>query len=185
MKEKILNYILNKKKLSNISIFLFTFFIIYIIFLFVTKHPINLINFYIITFFSHLFFLVIIPLEGVFYVQIKNAILNPYIFLITLSVVATIAYYANYKIGQNIPKQAFITYLGKTKFEKYNKKYDKYGNLLLFIAASTPFLPGPIFSLLSGFFNEDLKKTLTISFIGLLLKWLTFYILFTYSIRIF
>ncbi|NQZ85896.1 MAG: VTT domain-containing protein, partial [Nanoarchaeales archaeon] len=158
--------------------------IIYIIYLFITNKPIGIITFYLITFISHIFFLVIIPLEGLFYIQVKNATLNPYFFLTILSLCATFAYYINYKIGEKIPKKAFKSYLGKDKFNKYKSQYDKYGYALLFIAASTPFLPGPIFSLLNGFFKENINKTLIISFMGLLIKWVLFYIIFlnTYNI---
>lgn len=181
MKNKILNFILDKKKLTNISYILVIYFTIYIIYLFITKKPINIFNFYILTFFSHIFFLVVIPLEGLFYIQIKNATLNPIIFLTLLTSFATLAYGANYQIGKEIPDIAFKNYLGKKKFNNYKKKYEKYGNILLFIAASTPFLPGPIFSLLNGFFKENLKKTLTISFIGLFTKWILFYIIFIHA----
>jgi membrane protein YqaA with SNARE-associated domain len=181
MEKKILKYILDKEKIKKLSYWLLALCILYIAYLFITKRPIGIITFYLITFLSHLFFLVIIPLEGIFYVQVKNAILNPYIFLTLLSLFATFAYYINYKIGEKIPKKAFKSYLGKTKYNKYKSQYDKYGFILLFIAAATPFLPGPIFSLLNGFFKENIKKTLIISFIGLLLKWIIFYTIFVTS----
>ncbi len=181
MEKKILKYILDKEKIKKLSYWLLVLCIIYIAYLFITKRPIGIITFYLITFLSHIFFLVIIPLEGIFYVQVKNAILNPYIFITLLSLFATLAYYVNYKIGEKIPNRAFKSYLGKTKYELYKKRYDKYGFILLFIAASAPFLPGPVFSLLNGFFKENIKKTLIVSFIGLLLKWIFFYIIFVTS----
>jgi membrane protein YqaA with SNARE-associated domain len=181
MEKKILKYILNKEKIKKLSYWLLVLFVIYIAYLFITKRPIGIITFYLITFLSHIFFLVIIPLEGIFYVQVKNAILNPYIFITLLTIFATLAYYLNYKIGEKIPKRAFKSYLGDKKYNLYKQRYDKYGFMLLFIAASTPFLPGPIFSLLNGFFKEDIKKTIIISFLGLLLKWIFFYIIFVNS----
>jgi membrane protein YqaA with SNARE-associated domain len=181
MKNKILKYILNKEKIKKLSYWLLVLSIIFIAYLFITKRPIGITTFYMITFLSHLFFLVIIPLEGIFYVQVKNAILNPYIFITLLSAFATLAYYINYKIGEKIPKKAFKSYLGITKYNEYKKKYDKYGFILLFIAAATPFLPGPVFSLLNGFFKENIKKTIFISFLGLLLKWTIFFIIFVTS----
>jgi membrane protein YqaA with SNARE-associated domain len=181
MKKKILKYILNKEKIKTLSYWLIFLSIIFIVYFFITKRPIGIITFYMITFLSHLFFLVIIPLEGIFYVQVKNAILNPYIFITLLSTFATFAYYINYKIGEKIPKKAFKSYLGKKKCHKYKERYDKYGSILLFIAAATPLLPGPVFSLLNGFFKENIKKTIIISFLGLLVKWTIFFIIFVTS----
>ena len=139
MEKKILSYILDKQKIKKLSYWLLVLCIIFIAYLFITKRPIGIITFYLITFLSHIFFLVIIPLEGIFYVQVKNAILNPYIFLTLLSLFATFAYYINYKIGEKIPKKAFKSYLGKEKFCSYKKRYDKYGCILFVIAAATPF----------------------------------------------
>jgi uncharacterized membrane protein YdjX (TVP38/TMEM64 family) len=181
MKKKILKYILNKEKIKTLSYWLIFLSIIFIAYFFITKRPIGIITFYMITFLSHLFFLVIIPLEGIFYIQVKHAILNPHIFITLLSAFATLAYYINYKIGEKMPKKAFKSYLGKEKYYKYRKIYDKYGFILLFLAAATPFLPGPVFSLLNGFFKENIKKTIIISFFGLLLKWTIFYIIFVAS----
>lgn len=170
--------VLNKEKITKLSYILLFLSILFIAYLFITKKPVGIITFYLITFLSHIFFLVIIPLEGLFYIQVINAKLNPFIFIFLLTVFATLAYYVNYRIGEKINKKAFLSYLGKTKFELYKKRYDKFGYFLLFIAASTPFLPGPVFSLLNGFFKENKTTTLVISFLGLLLKWTFFYFIF-------
>ncbi len=170
--------ILNKEKITKFSYILLALSILFIAYLFITKKPVGIVTFYLITFLSHIFFLVIIPLEGLFYIQIVNAKLNPFVFIFLLTFFATLAYYINYMIGEKINKKAFVSYLGKTKFDLYKKRYDKYGYILLFIAASTPFLPGPIFSLLNGFFKENKSTTLIISFLGLLLKWSIFYLVF-------
>ena len=164
-----------KKIFNMISIVIFLFFLIYIIYLFVYNRNINIINFYLITFFSHIFFLVIIPLEGLFVVKVKHLILNPYIFIIILAFVADLSLLVNYYIGKNIDTEFLKNFIGKRRFNGYIKKYDKYGIYVLLLSTSTPFLPGPVFALIEGMLHRNYKRVLFLGFIGLLIKWSIFY----------
>jgi len=135
-------------------------------------------NFLLITYFSHIFFLVIIPLEGLFLIKVKHLISTPFFLIFGIAFIGTLSFLTNYYIGKNFNLDSIKAFIGKRKFNNYKKKYDKYGKYLFFIAASTPFLPAPIFSLLEGFFQEDKRRIIILGFLGLVVKWSIFYFMF-------
>lgn len=177
-----LEFLHNKKFINISSIILLIIPLIYVIFVLWHNLEIGILGFYLMSYFSHIFFLIMIPLEALFLVEVKMGVISPLLLITSVAIVGNLAYLTNYYVGLNISQAFLEKYLSKRKFEKLEKKYRKWGVYFLFIAASTPFLPGPISTLLEGFFKEDYKRTLIIGFLGLMVKWTLFYFIFKYSL---
>jgi membrane protein YqaA with SNARE-associated domain len=143
----------------------------------INDKPIPFSIFLVMSYVSHIFFLVIIPLELYFFQNIKFGV-SPILLIICLSILAEIALITNYYISKQLSHTFLKKYIGDAKYKKYKKLYSKFGNYILVIAAATPFAPVPILTLFEGFFDRSLKNMILLTFFGILLKWSMLFLLF-------
>lgn len=132
------------------------------------ERPATLFSFALVNFGGYLFFL-LMPVEILFYYYLTIGA-NPLTMIVIAVATALIAQVIDYEIGKYFSSKVIDGVISKKRYKKYEHLIHKWGGPSIFLFNLFP-LSSPILLLVAGIIKFNMRKALTYSAAGLIIKY--------------